>query len=143
LNFSGEVIWENSQEIMVKPNSSAIKQRIGLSGFSFNKNKVVIVSKFQKSESLFYLVKPKDLKLKKAKSQVSISKASNGFQITLQSMVLQKNIFLHSETKGHFSDNFFDLLPNEIYQVEFKTDEEEFKLEDLKIKTLNDFVNQK
>ena len=48
-------------------------------------------------------------------------------------------MFLYSEVKGHFSDNFFDLLPNKIVEIEFKTEAE--KLKDLKIKTLNEFVN--
>jgi len=136
LNFSGEVIWENSQEIMVKPNSSAIKQRIGLSGFSFNKNKVVIVSKFQKSESLFYLVKPKDLELPAKAIQKEVIKTSDGFTIRLSSKTLQKDVFLFCNESGHFSDNYFDLLPNEEKQIVFKTDAK--VLNDLKIKSLND-----
>ncbi|WP_417199322.1 beta-mannosidase [Bizionia sp.] len=136
LNFSGEVIWENSQEIMVKPNSSAIKQRIGLSRFSFNKNKVVIVSKFQKSESLFYLVKPKDLELPAKAIHKEVIKTSDGFTIRLSSKTLQKDVFLFCNESGHFSDNYFDLLPNEEKQIVFKTDAK--VLNDLKIKSLND-----
>lgn len=136
LNFSGEVIWENSQEIMVKPNSSAIKQRIDLSRFSFNKNKVVIVSKFQKSESLFYLVKPKDLELPAKAIQKEVIKSSVGFTIRLSSKTLQKDVFLFCNESGHFSDNYYDLLPNEEKQIVFKTDAK--VLNDLKIKSLND-----
>jgi len=137
LNFSGEVIWGDSEEIIVKPNSSAIKQRIDLSGLSFNKNKVVIVSKFQESESLFYLVKPKDLELPAKAIQKEVIKTSDGFMITLSSKTLQKDVFLFCNESGHFSDNYFDLLPNEQKQLLFKTDAK--VLNNLKIKSLNDF----
>ncbi|OBX23755.1 MULTISPECIES: beta-mannosidase [Bizionia] len=137
LNFSGEVIWGDSEEIIVKPNSSAIKQRIDLSGLSFNKNKVVIVSKFQESESLFYLVKPKDLELPAKAIQKEVIKTSDGFMITLSSKTLQKDVFLFCNESGHFSDNYFDLLPNEQKQIVFKTDAK--VLNNLKIKSLNDF----
>ena len=53
----------------------------------------------------------------------------------LKSNVLQKNVFLFTNEKGHFSDNFFDLLPNETKVLEFKTESK--SLNNLDIKTLN------
>ena len=71
----------------------------------------------------------------KGEIQQIITKVDNGFSITLKSNVLQKDVFLFTTQKGHFSDNFFDLLPNETRIIEFKTDAK--TLEDLKLKTLN------
>ena len=60
-----------------------------------------------------------------------VSKTKNGFSIILTSDVLHKDMFLFLKGKGHFSDNFFDLLPNEEMTIEFKTDAT--YLNDLKI----------
>jgi beta-mannosidase len=49
--------------------------------------------------------------------------------------VLQKEVFLFTKEKGHFSDNFFDLMPNETKVITFTSESE--TLSDLKIKTLN------
>jgi len=62
-------------------------------------------------------------------------KTDDGFFITLSSKVFQKDVFLYSNKKGHFSDNFLDLLPNETKVIHFKT--ESVLLNDLKIKTFN------
>ncbi|WP_048331222.1 beta-mannosidase [Bizionia psychrotolerans] len=137
MNFSGDVIWEDSQKITVKPNSSAIKQIIDLSKLSLNKNQVVIVSKFQEAESVFYLAKPKDLELPSKDIQKSITKTEVGFTITVSSKTLQKDVFLFCNETGHFSDNYFDLLPNNTKKIHFKTDSK--NLNNLRIISLNDF----
>lgn len=64
-----------------------------------------------------------------------ISKTKNAFSIQLKSNVLQKDVFLCTNKKGHFSDNFFDLIPNKTKVLEFET--EATSLDDLRIKTLN------
>ncbi len=137
INFSGEVLWEDSQKITVKPNSSAIKQTIDLSKLSFNKNQVFMVSKFQEAESIFYFAKPKDLELPSKDVQKTITKTEDGFAITLSSKTLQKDVFLFCNETGHFSDNYFDLLPNNTKRIHFKTDSK--NLNDLEIISLNDF----
>jgi beta-mannosidase len=95
---------------------------------------------FDNKTRLFYFNKPKDLKLDKAPIEKIITKTTKGFQITLRSTTLQKNVFLHTKAKGYFSDNYFDLMPNTIVEIEFETEAKIEKLVDLKIKTLNDLV---
>jgi beta-mannosidase len=84
---------------------------------------------------LHYFVKPKDLKLKPQAIQQKITKTEKGFEIELSSKTLQKDVFLFCNESGHFSDNYFDLLPNQVKTVQFKTQENQLK--SLKIKTLN------
>jgi beta-mannosidase len=36
---------------------------------------------------------------------------------------LAKNVFIQTQANGHFSDNYFDLLPGEKKQVLFKTEQ--------------------
>jgi len=133
IDFYGKEIWSNSEEIIVKANSS--QKVYHIPQVDIYKAGYVYVIEFNKAKSFYYFAKPKDLKLPKGIIEKEIKKTKNGFSINLQSTVLQKDIFLSSKKKGHFSDNFFDLLPNEEITIEFKTDAK--TLEDLKIKTLN------
>ena len=80
-------------------------------------------------------MKPKKLNLPKGEIQQRIIKTKTGFKITLKSSILHKDVFLFTDEKGHFSDNLFDLLPNETKVIKFKTDSK--SLSDLEIKTLN------
>jgi beta-mannosidase len=104
-----------------------------------DKSTSVLKVTFDNKTRLFYFKKPKDLKLKKSPIDRTITKTTNGFLITLKSTTLQKNVFLHTKVKGHFSDNYFDLMPNETIIIKFET--ESFTLDDLKIKSLNDVID--
>ena len=133
LDFKGNILWSDSLKINVKANTSEEYYNIKLG--DFKKNNLVFLAEFNNATSLLYLDKPKNLKLLKGKIVQKITKNINGFSITLKSTVLQKDVFLFTSEKGHFSDNFFDLLPNKSKTIEFKTDAK--SLDDLKIKTLN------
>ena len=135
LDFYGKEIMSDSKDIIVDSNSSAIKYKMNLEKYKINKNGVVVVSKFNNKLSYFFLVKPKDLELTQESIIKTITKTENGFQIVLTSSTLQKDVFLFCNNKGHFSDNYFDLLPNEIKTIHFETEGK--SLDDLKIKTLN------
>ncbi|MDC1505168.1 glycoside hydrolase family 2 protein [Winogradskyella sp.] len=138
IDFNGNTVWEDSQLVKTMPNSSAVKHQLDLSRIQVKKDEVVLVSKFNNKQALYYLVKPKDLNLKIAKIKTIITKTKDGFDIELQSETLQKDVFLHTKAKGHFSDNFFDMLPNEKIIIHFKTETE--SLEDLELKTFNTFI---
>jgi len=70
--------------------------------------------------------------------QKKITKISTGFQIELSSGSFQKDVFFYTDIKGHFSDNFFNLLPNKTKILYFETEAE--LLNDLKIKTFNSLI---
>ena len=136
IDFNGNILWEDSKIVIAQANSSALKYQLDVNAFKINKADVVLVSKFNNKQALYYLVKPKDLNLKIAEIKTIITKTKDGFDIELQSETLQKDVFLHTKVKGHFLDNFFDLLPNEKIIIHFKTD----TLEDLELKTFNTFI---
>jgi len=48
---------------------------------------------------------------------------------------LQKDVFLYSKQEGYFSDNYFDLIPNQEKIIFFNSNKNE-KV-DFKIKSLN------
>jgi len=135
IDFYGKEIWSDAKEIEVFGNSS--EQFYNTSLDKIDKNSSLLVAEFNDEKSYFYFSKPKDLKLPKAVVQKNIRKTANGFSITLKSTVLQKDLFLFTNIKGHFSENFFDLMPNETIRINFKT--EANSLDDLQIKTLNAF----
>ena len=64
------------------------------------------------AEDLLFFVRPKELDLIKPDITVDVSGSGRAYTIALESDVLAKNVYLQlDEGTGHFSDNFFDLLP--------------------------------
>jgi beta-mannosidase len=141
LDFNGKELWAICDTISVDPLSSQIKYQLNLKSLKFNKNEVVLETGFNNQISYFYFVRPKELLLPTSEIEQTITKTDSGFTIELLSQTLQKDVFLFSNSKGHFSDNYFDLIPNERKIIEFKTRVGD--LGDLKIKTLNQFIKPK
>ena len=131
--FKGSVVWSTIKKINVLPNSS--EQFYQLPIHTFDREDLVLVATFNEKTSLFYLEKPKNLKLLKGAISKTITKTATGFSISLKSTVLQKDLFLITKQKGHFSDNFFDLLPNKEVLIEFTSNAK--TLDGLQIKSLN------
>ncbi|GGH00213.1 beta-mannosidase [Polaribacter pacificus] len=136
LGFDGAEIWSDEQLVSIAENTSKIVYKKALNTLDFDKKSTVLLSSFEGESSIFYFEKPKNLALQnKPISKEIIRKTATGFSIVLKSTTLQKDVFLWSSNQGHFSDNFFDLLPNEPVTIVFKTDAT--ALEDLEIKSLN------
>ncbi|MBJ7881704.1 beta-mannosidase [Gelidibacter salicanalis] len=139
LDFSGNELSSVKKNIEVAKNSSEVKHVLDLKNFDFDKSSVVIVTTFNDETSYYYLDRPKNLKLQNAKIIKRIMKTDTGFTIEISSNTLQKGVFLNTAAQGHFSDNFFDLLPNQTLHIDFTT--EATSLKDLNIKTLNEFID--
>ena len=145
LNLDGTVLKKINQKISVKANESLKAYEIDLKEFKEVETEVFVQANFDQWKSKpFYLVKPKELKLKKEPIRIRVSdKTSDGFIIELTSKSLHKNLMLSTSLEGEFSDNYFDVLPNETYKVYFKTKAKAIKKEELELKCLNDLENQK
>jgi beta-mannosidase len=139
IDFKGNSKWWKSSNVEASANSSSIIDKIDLNEIGIDSNSHILVLKSEEETWIDYLAKPKDLKLQKSEITRNIVKTDFGFNIELSSSTLQKDVFLYTNSKGHFSDNYIDLLPNEMVVVSFNTDSEILK--DLKIKTLNQFLN--
>lgn len=133
IDFYGKILFEDEVDISVKANSSEKIYTFKLN--NFDKTNVVLVTEFNNQQSLFYLDKPKNLQLPKVNVKKEITKTKNGFSIRLTTDNLAKDVFLFTKEKGHFSDNFFDMLPNSTKIIEFEAKSK--SLVDLKFKTLN------
>ncbi|MEX0995426.1 MAG: glycoside hydrolase family 2 protein [Flavobacteriaceae bacterium] len=139
IDFEGYQLQNYAKEITVEPNSSAVHFEIPVKGYTIVANRIVFVATFNDQKSSFYLLKPKELALPYGEIKQNVKKVPEGFAIELYSKVLQKNVFLYTENKGHFDDNFFDLLPGERKLVFYKTNDDEMTR--LYTKTLNAILN--
>ena len=145
MDFSGKKMWQKTIPVEVKANTSHcyftenVKKIIN----GLDKNKIflrtIVMNNDQPlSQNIFYFLSIKNLNLPAPKIEKTITAKKNGFRIRLSSLELAKNIYLSiDDTKGFFTDNYFDLLPGEVVEVDFsnKGDAEYFK-ENLKIVSL-------
>ena len=153
-NFYGDVLYENKKEILIEGSTSkiylAVNQKEITQGNELN-------NIFLKSElfdhmgnridsDIYYFVAPKDLVLPNPKVVFEVNEIeSNEFEINLTSDVLAKNVYLNCEIEGFFSDNYFDLSPNEnkkiIFTADIELNRQNFN-DELKIITLVDSYNK-
>ena len=115
MDFSGNVLWEKKQLASVPTNLSIELMEVSKKEFyAFDLNQAVLsvafISGTKKANSLFYFVKPKELKIQKPTLRINPIDATT-FEVSTD--VLAKNVFLSSDENVFFSDNFFDLLPNQ------------------------------
>ncbi|MCR9182965.1 MAG: glycoside hydrolase family 2 protein [Flavobacteriaceae bacterium] len=135
IDFKGRQLQSYSKEISVGSNSSEVHFQIPIKGYTIVANQIVFVGTFKDKKSLFYLSRPKELALPYGEIKQKIKKVADGFEVEIYSEVLQKNVFLYTENKGHFENNFFDLLPGERKVVYFKTEVKE--VQNFRYRTLN------
>ena len=110
-----------------------------LEEITINPEESLLISEFHGERDAFYFVKPKDLLLPDFSNySFSMVAVDQGFEITIKSSQLLKDVFLSSNTKGKFLDNFFDLLPNEEKTILFHTNDK--KKPEIMVRTLNDVI---
>lgn len=135
VNFKGKVLWDKKVAYKAEANSNTTPLVLttgDLMGIKLDS--VYLTMKFVSNnkywQSTYFFEKPKDLKLSEPTIQVNII---DDLTIELTSDVLAKNVFLSSEEGVFFSDNYFDLLPNEKKRIQLSK-----KIATLKIKSLFD-----
>ncbi|WP_299608655.1 glycoside hydrolase family 2 protein [uncultured Aquimarina sp.] len=139
MDFEGNVLRKNKVNIKAKANASTKVLEQKIPNEIVDAQSVVITTEFEGKKANFYLVRPKDLRLPEHNVQLEMTKVSEGYEITVSSSSLQKDVFLYTDKKGHFEDNFFDILPGETKKLLFQT-KGDIKLEDIKVKTLNSVI---
>lgn len=144
--FDGTILDGFAPVISVEKNSVNQEFEVDLTPYLKYEDEIYIRAYLSKhQESLYYLSKPKDLKLSSEPIKdifINERPTKDGFDVYLLADDLKKSVFLSTNVKGSFSNNYFDLVPEKAKVIHFKTDAKEFKLEDLKIKSLNDLVNR-
>ncbi|MBO6879868.1 glycoside hydrolase family 2 protein [Winogradskyella sp.] len=138
IDFEGNIIWNDTVTDILNSNESKLIFALNLNDLDFDRSSAVLVISKDEKKWLHYFSKPKDLKLKEGEILKKITKTDDGFNIELSSKTLQKDVFLYTKTNGHFSDNFFDLLPNQPKTIEFSTQENESV--NFNIKCINNLI---
>ena len=141
-DFSGKVLWQKSEEIALAGNSSQTYMTIAEKELLAKGNPAQMAlevkvknSETTVAENLFYFREAKALQLEKPVMEKTIEKADvNKYVITLKSGTLAKNVALNTASEGHFSNNYFDMLPGKSYSISFSGD----LSTDVGIKTLTD-----
>ena len=136
MDFEGNVLRKNNVNIKAKANASTKVLEQKIPNEIVDAQSVVVTTEFEGEKANFYLVSPKELRLPDHNVQLEMAKVSEGYEIIVSSSSLQKDVFLYTDKKGHFEDNFFDILPGETKKLFFQT-KVDIELEDIKVKTLN------
>lgn len=102
-----------------------------------NNNKVL-------ATRVVYFEKPKDLLLENSDFEYLVAKIANGYEITLTTKNLIKNIYLDLPFEGFFTDNYFDIIPGIEKKINFITEQKNIDFnKKLKYKSLNSVVKSK
>ncbi len=149
VGFDGKVIWEDAFLVDIPANSSDDYFDVNKNEYRYKyrrqlKNTVFVAEIVENgkvlSKNMFYFEPFKSLKVEAPKVDYTVQKTDNGFDISISTDKLAKSIYLQiGDEKGFFSDNYFDMLPNDKVTVNLKTDISEETLKDvLTIRTLDD-----
>lgn len=137
-DFNGNVLVNHRIESLHSTALAASSREISfiaLKTLNIDKSDVYVVSKFGESEVISILERPKNLNLPYTKISIDSKKENGQFILTLESHVFAKDVFLYTDVKGHFNDNFFNLEPNTKKTILFETESDEEP--DFRYKTLN------
>jgi len=148
MNFKGNVVDEWKLNLNIEKNQSQrvfktsvpelLKGKLKDNNLLYieliNNNKILVSRKV-------YFEKPKDLNLEKEDIHFNFSEIPDGYEISLTSQTLIKNIFLEMPYDGIFSDNYFDIVPGIEKKIKFITKQKEIDIgRELKYKCLNNII---
>ncbi|NPA35877.1 MAG: glycoside hydrolase family 2 protein [Chlorobi bacterium] len=147
VDFVGNELKNNEVNITVEANSSNVVVKNNLKHLlkDIEPQRVVLdVALLQDGKEIYrttkYFKRTKDLELPMPELKIETVKTFDGYQVTVSTDVLAKNVYLSfDDYNGWFTDNFFDLLPGESKTVEFVTKERIEKPADkLKVRSIRD-----
>lgn len=133
LDFEGNRKWSSEQSIQIAPNTSEVhlsklKDELieNLDPSRHLLSAEIVHEDRRLFRDLYYFAEPKDLDLPKPNIHLQTEKTDAGFNITVSTQNLARDIYLSlagDTGKGTFSDNYFDLLPNEEVTIAYKPED--------------------
>jgi len=143
IDFSGTSLWKDIIPISVKSNSSSVYYTFNLQEINIKspledivlKARLISNDNYVWRKDHYFFVKPKKLNLVEPVIQYKIHQSQYGRYIHIKTDNLTKNVYLSIDEGGHFTNNFFDLLPNDSIVVEFISDQDSF----MDVKPLENF----
>jgi len=145
LDFDGKEILKEVTEVTVPANSS--NSFFGTKTTEFMKkvqanNQLLVVELIENnmivSSNSLYFRPIKEVSLPKPEVKFEINVTDGGFEISLTTNKLAKNLYMTiGDENGFFSDNYFDLMPGQTVKVKLETQMAKEKLQEVfKIRTL-------
>ncbi|VGO19552.1 beta-mannosidase [Pontiella sulfatireligans] len=130
MDFNGKLLWTKTLDATVPANTSTVMYSIPREEIleGIDDTQAVLLAEWVEegavqADALYYFRRVKDLELPEATVTHKIKSVSDGFEITLKTDQLAKNVYLTiGDEDGFFSDNYFDLLPGTEVSVHLKTD---------------------
>ncbi|MDP3915229.1 MAG: glycoside hydrolase family 2 protein [Bacteroidota bacterium] len=129
LDFSGNEIRKEVKEVTVPANSSNTFFATRTFQFLMNlqpRTQFIVVELVENekiiSDNTLYFRPIKDIILPKPNVKYEVNAVDGGFEITLNSDQLAKNLYMTiGDEEGFFSDNYFDLIPGKTVKVKLET----------------------
>lgn len=155
MDFNGNLIWHDTQDISLEGNTSIIYYSLNSESLLSQVDKseiflnvVVGINDSVQASGNYYFLPFKDLSLPSAEVAVFPDfNVEKGISIAVTSPVLAKNVFLGAKVDGHFTENYFDLLPGDTVLLKFdggmgklmtnKNEQVKF-MDELTVRCLND-----
>ena len=139
LDFDGKEIWKETKEVTVPANSSNTFFGTKTSDFMKNvqANKQLLVVELIENDAIIstntlYFKPIKDVLLPKPDVKFEINAAQDGFEISLSTDKLAKNLYMTiGDEEGFFSDNYFDLIPEQPVKIKLETKLTKEKLQEV------------
>lgn len=141
VDFSGKVVWEKNSQITVPANASTnffeVNKTTFLAETGNLADQTVLVCELLQdgnviSKNTLFFKPYKELKIEKPQVSYEIAGIAGGFDITLKTDKLAKNVYLQiGDEEGFFTDNYFDLLPGETITIRLETEITEEKLKEV------------
>lgn len=139
LDFDGKEIWKEAKDVSVPANSS--NTFFGTKTDEFLKKidpakQLLVVELIENSAVIstntLYFKPIKDVLLPKPDVKFEVNEADGGFEITLTTNKLAKNLYMTiGDEEGFFSDNYFDLIPGQSVKVKLDTKLTKEKLQEV------------
>ena len=127
MDFSGHVIQEISRSVVISPLASKVYLRVphteleskgpvdlatvlGAADLTVNEQKV--------SSNVVFFLPDKQLHLPQVSVNAEIAEAGDGFDVKFSSPVFARDVYVSfGDADVRFSDNYFDILPNEPVRI--------------------------
>ncbi len=131
IDFEGKELWTKAMDTTITGNTSKVYTKLKVKELATLKDtkKVLLLMQVKVADKVIasniaHLIPVRDLALPAPTIEKTVEKTAEGFKITLKSNVLAKYVYLTiPEVKGFFSDNYFDILPNQSVEISFTSSE--------------------
>lgn len=146
-SLEGKLLSENTNSIEIAANTSKVVYSEGIDKFltGLDRSKIVLHVSFVDSNNKaysnnYFFKQPKNLVFPKVNISRSVVKSKNGYTVKLKSGKFARAVFMSIEgIDNFFSNNYFDMLPNQDYELQVRTDLSKTEFEkQLKIVSLRD-----